>query len=324
MINTVLQEYLDLFVVVYLDDILIFSNTLEEHKEHVHLVLQTLQNAKLLVEPEKSDFHKQYVKYLGYTISPGKIGMDKSKIQAIEEWPVPKSIRDVRAFLGYVNFYRRFITGYGGIATPLTNLTRKNTPFIWDNTAQQAFEDIKARVVSEPILMMPDPERPFEVETDASDYALGGQLGQRDDEGRLHPVAFFSKKLNGPELNYQIHDKELMAIIEAFKEWKPYLSGTNHQVKVYTDHKNLTYFTTTKDLNKRQTRWSEFLSEFNFQIIYRKGKDNGRADALSRRPDHEENEPTIPAQLFTHTKDGHLELTTREFNLTYHIDSDKE
>ena len=176
MINTVLQEYLDLFVVVYLDDILIFSNTLEEHKEHVHLVLQTLQNAKLLVEPEKSDFHKQYVKYLGYTISPGKIGMDKSKIQAIEEWPVPKSIRDVRAFLGYVNFYRRFITGYGGIATPLTNLTRKNTPFIWDNTAQQAFEDIKARVVSKPILMMPDPERPFEVETDASDYALGRQF----------------------------------------------------------------------------------------------------------------------------------------------------
>ena len=122
---------------------------------------------------------------------------------------------------------------------------------------------------------MPDPERPFEVETDASDYALGGQLGQRDDERRLHPVAFFSKKLNGPELNYQINDKELMAIIEAFKKWKHYLSGTNHQVKVYTDHKNLTYFTTTKELNKRQTRWSEFLSEFNFRIIYRKGKENG-------------------------------------------------
>ena len=114
-----------------------------------------------------------------------------------------------------------------------------------------------------------------------------------------------------------------MAIIKAFKEWRPYLSGTNHQVKVYIDHKNLTYFTITKELNKCQTRWSEFLSEFNFQIIYWKGKENGRADALSRRPDHEENEPTIPAQLFIHTEDGHLELTTQELNLTYHIDSDK-
>ena len=217
-INHVLQEYLDLFVVVYLDNILIFSHTLEEYKEHVHKVLQALQNAKLLVEPKKSDFHKQHVKYLGYTISPGKIGIDKSKIQAIEEWPQPKNIKDIRAFLGFVNFYRRFISGYREIATPLTNLTRKNTPFIWDDNTQQAFEDIKARVVSEPILTMPDPEQPFEVETDASDYALGGQLSQRDNNGLLHPVAFFSKKLNSPELNYQIHDKELMAIVEAFKE----------------------------------------------------------------------------------------------------------
>ena len=250
--------------------------------------------------------------------------MDECKIEAILEWPQPKNIKDIRAFLGYVNFYRRFISGYRGIATPLTNLTRKNTPFLWDDKAQHAFEDIKARIASEPILMMPDPNRPFEVETDASDYALGAQLSQRDAEGLLHPVAFFSKKLNGPELNYQIHDKELIAIIEAFKEWKHYLSGTTHQVKVYTDHKNLTYFTTTKELNKRQTRWSEFLSEFNFQIIYRKGSENGRADALSRRPDHKENEPTIPSQLLTNTEDGYLELTTRELNLMYRIDSDDE
>jgi hypothetical protein len=123
MIDHVLQEYLDLFVVVYLDDILIFSRTLEEHKDHVHKVLQKLQDAKLLVEPEKSDFHKQQVKYLGYTIQPRSIGMDECKIEAILEWPQPKNIKDIRAFLGYVNFYRRFISGYGGIATPLTNLT---------------------------------------------------------------------------------------------------------------------------------------------------------------------------------------------------------
>ena len=135
----------------------------------------------------------------------------------------------------------------------MTELTKKDTPFEWTDKVQRSFEDIKQRIIDDPIRSLPDPERPFEVETDASDYAMGGQLGQRDDNGKLHPIAFFSKKFSGPELNYQIHDKELMAIIMAFKEWKPYLCGANHQVKVYTDHKNLTHFTITKELNKRQT-----------------------------------------------------------------------
>jgi len=146
-------------------------------------------------------------------------------------------------------------------------------------------------ILQEPILTILDLEKPFEVETDALEFALGGRLGQRDEEGRLHPVAFYSQKLNGPELNHQIHDKELMAIIEAFREWKHYFTGTKHAVKVYTDHKNPTNITTTEALDKRQTRWAEFLSEFDFTIIYH--SENGRADALSRRSDLE---PEIPPQ----------------------------
>lgn len=291
MINHVLRNYLDQFVVVYLDDILIFSKTQEEHERHVHQVLATLEDAQLLVEPGKAKWQAEEVKYLGYCISPGKIGMDPEKVRAIRDWPRPQNVKDVRSVLGFMNFYRRFVKGYSQVATPLTQLTKKDQAFEWKEPQQQAFDKLKELILQEPILKIPDPEKPFEVETDASEFALGGQLGQRDEEGRLHPVAFYSKKLNGPELNYQIHDKELMAIIEAFREWKHYLTGTKHPVKVYTDHKNLTNFTTTKALNKRQTRWAEFLSEFNFTIIYRKGTENGRADALSRRSDLEPDTP---------------------------------
>lgn len=293
MINHVLRNYLDQFVVVYLDDILIFSETPEEHERHVHQVLVTLEDAQLFMEPGKAKWHAQEVKYLGYCISPGKIGMDPEKSRAIRDWPRPQNVKDVRSVLGFMNFYLRFVKGYSQVATPLAQLTKKDQAFEWKESQQQAFDKLKELILQESILTIPDSENPFKVETDASEFALGGQLGQRDEKGRLHPVAFYSKKLNGPELNYQIHDKELMAIIEAVREWKHYLTGTKHPVKVYTDHKNLTNFTITKALNKRKTRWAEFLSEFNFTIIYRKGTENGRTDALSRRSDLE---PDIPPQ----------------------------
>lgn len=324
MINDVLREYLDIFVVVYLDDILIFSKTLEEHRQHVHKILQRLQEKKLLVEAEKCEFHKQKVKFLGYELSPGKIRMDPDKIACIKDWPTPVRVKDVRAFLGFANFYRKFIRNYGGMAIPLTDLTKKEKEFEWTAKEEQAFQKIKNAILEEPILSTANPEKPFEVETDASDWALGGQLGQRDQEGKLHPTAFFSKKLHGPELNYPIHDKELMAIIEAFKEWKHYLSGTSHTIKVYTDHKNLTTFTTTKDLNKRQIRWSEFLSEFNFEIIYRKGSENGRADALSRREDLKPEEHVQATALLREAADGVLTLGARQVNAAWQIQPDDE
>uniref|UniRef100_A0A8H7MY12 Reverse transcriptase domain-containing protein n=1 Tax=Bionectria ochroleuca TaxID=29856 RepID=A0A8H7MY12_BIOOC len=246
MINQVLREYLDIFVVVYLDDILIFSDDLETHKEHVHKVLKKLEDAKLLVEPEKSHFHVQEVNFLGHTIRPNEIRMEQGKIAAVKDWETPKTVKEVQAFLGFANYYRRFIKDYGKIAAPLHDITKKGIEFQWDDKQQEAFNKIKNRILSEPVLRMFDPTREVELETDASDYAIGVQLGQRDDKGVLHPVAFFSKKLHGAELNYPIYDKEFMAIMRAFEEFEHYCLGTIHKVKVYTDHKNIQYFATTQ------------------------------------------------------------------------------
>lgn len=323
MINQVLREYLDIFVIAYLDDILIFSPTLELHKQHVTQILQKLQDAKLLVEPEKSFFHVQQVDYLGYTIAPGQIRMQKDKVEAISKWPTPQNVKDVRAFIGYVNFYRQYIRNYSGVGLALTELTKKDKPFEWTTQAQEAFDKLKEHFAKEPILQEADPTKPFEMETDASDFALGGQLGQRDNQGRLRLISNFSQKLNGPELNYPIHDKELMAIIRACEEWKQYLIGAKHPITVYTDHKNLVQFTTTKVLNKRQTRWAEFLSQFDLKIIYQKGTENGRADALSRRSDHEQTEEPQGQTIFTQDPQGNLVHEKREIDATSRIEPNK-
>ncbi|WPJ61331.1 hypothetical protein SMAC4_13443 [Sordaria macrospora] len=306
-IDAVLRQFSGEFVMAYIDDIIVFSENEEEHEKHVHKVLAALEKAGLSVNPKKSEFHKKQVDFLGYRISPGQIRMDPAKIKDIAEWPAPTTVTGVRGFLGF-NFYRQFIKGFGGIAKPLNDLTKKDVPFIWSKKCDEAFNTLKQMMLDDPILMLPDPDKELEVETDASDWAMGGQLGQRDDQGRLHPVAFFSKAFRGPELNYPIHDKELMSVIWAFKEWRPWLSGTKEPVKVYSDHKDLTYFTTTKELNQRQTRSSEFLSQFNFNIFYRKGSENARADALSRREDLKtsKEEVTMSAALFQANTDGSL------------------
>ena len=226
MINNVLREYLDVFVVAYLDDILIYSDTLEEHTPHVHKVLRLLQEADLLVEPAKSTFHVQQVEYLGHIISYNEVRMEPKKVQAVQDWPELTNVKEVQSFLGFVNYYRRFIKGFGGIAVPLMEFTWKGKEFQWDKGAKKSFEALKEHILSEPILATFDPDRPIELETDASNYTLGAQIGQRDDEGILHPVAFYSHKLHGPELNYLIYNKEFLAIINAFKEWRHYLLGS--------------------------------------------------------------------------------------------------
>ncbi|KAL6362465.1 hypothetical protein LRP88_03747 [Fusarium phalaenopsidis] len=223
MINNVLREHLDIFVVCYLDDILIFSKTEEEHTEHVHKVLQTLQDAKLLVEPEKSKFHAPEVEFLGHIISHNEIRMDPKKVSAVKEWEEPTNVKEVQAFLGFANYYRKFLKAFGRIAAPLTELTKKDKTFVFGNKAKDAFDKIKELILSEPVLKMFDPSQPIELETDASDFALGAQIGQRDDKGLLHPIAFYSHKLHGAELNYPIYDKEFLAIVNAFKEFRHYL-----------------------------------------------------------------------------------------------------
>ena len=249
--------------------------------------------------------------------------MDPGKVQAVQDWPVPQNRTEVRGFLGLTGFYRAFIRSYGALALPITQLLRKEQDFKWGPEQQEAFQRLKDAITTQPVLAMPDPEQQFELETDASDYALGAQLGQRDNQGKVKPVAYYSKKLDNTQRNYQIHDKELMAIVEAFRTWRQYLSGARHPVKVYTDHKNLAQFTTTKTLNKRQVRWAEFLAEFDFTIQYRKGSENGRADALSRRPDHYEEIQNTGAILKTNP-DGTLTTQVKELGVVLTVREDSK
>lgn len=279
------RDMLDDFVICYLDDILVFSDTPVDHEQHVKRVLQRLRDIGLYAKASKCEFHTKSVEFLGFIISDKGIGMDKKKVQTILDWPKPCNLHDVRSFLGFCNFYRRFIKGYSTVANPLIRLTRNDVPFTWTNIEQEAFEALKSKFTLAGFTTHYDPELPLVLETDTSDYAIAGVLSHEVD-GILVPVAFFSRKLSPAELNYEIHDKEMLAIVACFKEWRHYLEGASHKVTVYTDHRSLEYFTTSKQLNRRQARWSEFLSEFDFVIVYRPGVKGTKPDTLTRRPDY--------------------------------------
>ena len=180
-VDHAIRPFLDRFAVCYLDDILIFSKTLEEHKKHVRAVLDALHAHKLSVNKDKSEFHVTKTVFLGYEISPGQVKMEPAKIEAIRTWPRPTSTTQVREFVGFTNFYRMFVKNFGDNARPLHDLTKKNIEFQWKEEHEQAFRQICDLITADPVLVLPDPRKPFEVETDASDYAIGGQLGQRDE-----------------------------------------------------------------------------------------------------------------------------------------------
>ena len=199
---------------------------------------------------------------------------------------MPKNVKDVQSFLGFANFYRRFIANYSAIAKPLTNLTRKEVKFEMTTKCIAAFNELKGAFTTAPVLAHFHPEYPTIVETDASDYAIAAVLSQEDpNDHLLHPVAYFSRSMAPAELNYEIYDKELLAIFAGFRHWRAYLEGSVHPVRVVTDHKNLEYFATTKLLTRRQARWSEFLSSFHYKVLYRPGRLGGKPDILTRRSD---------------------------------------
>lgn len=286
LMNHNFRDMLDDFVIIYLDDILIFSKTIEEHIGHVRRVLQRLRDVGLYAKGEKCEFHQEHVEFLGFVITSKGLTMDKKKVQAVLEWPVPKSLSELRSFIGFANFYRRFIKSYSSVIHPLVALTRKGTPYVWSEECQKSFENLKQSFTQAGLLRHFDPSRPLVLETDASDYAVAGILSQVFEDGVLYAIAFFSRKMTPAELNYEIHDKEMLAIVSAFKEWRHYLEGASHTIDVITDHRSLEYFTTTKQLTRRQARWSEFLSGFNFKIWYRTGAQSTKPDALTRRSDY--------------------------------------
>ena len=290
-INRALRGLLDDFCVVYLDDILIFSQTREEHLRHIREVLARLRRASLFVNPKKCCFFTTEVEFLGFIISTAGVTMDSSRVATIQEWPTPQTYRDVQVFLGFVNYFRRFIHHYSQLSGPLAGLLKGSTAGVktgtlrWDNGAERAFTLLKEAFTQVPILRHFDPQGKIRIETDASDFAVAGILSQQDNNGHWYPVAFWSRKMIDAERNYETHDQELLAIVMAFKQWRHYCEGSAFPIEVLTDHNNLKAFMNMKELNGRQARWAMKLSMYDFEISHRSGKTNP-ADAPSRRPDY--------------------------------------
>ena len=266
-------------VAVYMDDILIYNADLKEHRQVVCEVLKRLEHYDLYLKPEKCEFEKDSMEYLGMIIRPGEVQMDPGKVAAVKNWPTPTTLKEVRAFIGFANFYRRFIKDFSSLARPLHDLTKKDVPWQWNQEQQRAFNSIKDMFCSEPILKVYNPELPTRVECDASGFATGGILSQKHDDGLWHPVAYRSQSMSKEERNYEIYDREMLGLIRALEDWRHFLEGITFEV--ITDHKNMEWWTTMRDLNCRQARWALYLSRFDFKVTYRKGE-SMQADALSR------------------------------------------
>ena len=319
LMNNILGDLVNDCVVVYLDDILIYSRTKSDHVNHVREVLRRLRANNLYAKGSKCEFHATEVTFLGYVLTQSGLTMDTDKVQRVLDWPAPSSLKGLQSFLGFANFYRRFIKDYSKTITNLTSLVKKDSPFVFTDQARKEFEELKKCFTTAPILRHFDSALHTMVESDASDYAIAGVLSQFLDpavKASKHPVAFESRKLKSNELNYEIHDKELLAIIYCFQKWRAYLFSVSATFEVITDHDALKYFMTTKVLTRRQARWAEFLAEFNFIISFRPGRLSSLPDALTRRDDvyphpgeaFADKNPDNVRQLFKTESDGSVTL----------------
>ena len=310
----VFSDYLYDFVLVYLDDILIFSANEEEHEKHLQLVLERLREHQLIAKRSKCSFFQVEVEYLGYVVGAAGVKMAEDKVHAVLDWPAPNNPTEVRGFLGLTGFYRQFIRSYAHIAAPLNELTKKDQPYVWTSLHAQAFEQLKAAITTAPVLQVYNPAAPCVVCTDASNIAVGAVLlqaaGTAGDD--LRPVAFFSRKLRGAELNYDARTKEFLAIKLTAQKWKHYLNNGKPTV-FYTDYESLQYLNSSTELSPQFMRWYGNICAWLGEpptIRYKPGKENTVADALSRRPDHAlyALSLVVPADdLMQHIRDG-LEL----------------
>jgi hypothetical protein len=276
LMNKVFMEYLDRFIVVFIDGIVIYSKSDSDHEEHLSLVLQKLRDNQLYAKYGKCEFWIDEVPFLGHIISNGGISVDLAKVKEIVAWSIPSTVTKVWSFLGLAGYYRRFIEGFSKISKPMTSLLEKGRQFKWDSKCQDSFNQLKFRLMSPLVLVMLDLKKGFDIYCDACGQGLGCVLMQ---EG--HVIAYVSCQLRKHELNYPTHDLELVAVVHALKIWKHYIMGTKCQV--YTDHKSLKYIFTQKDLNLRQRRWLELIKDYDLEIHYHPGKANLVAGALSRK-----------------------------------------
>jgi ribonuclease HI len=270
------MEELDRFVVVFIDDILIHSETTDEHEEHLRIVLERLRQQKLYAKFSKYEFWMEKVAFLGHVLSAEGIAVDPSKVESVTKWEQPLNVTDVRSFLGLVGYYQRFIENFFKIAKPMTELLKNNTKFEWSEACEKSFQELKKRLTTAPVLTLPDTKKDFLVYCDASKQGLGCVLMQ---EGKV--VAYASRQLKKHEENYPTHDLELAAVVHALKICRHYLIG--NRCELFSDHKSLKYFFTQTELNMRQRRWLELIKDYDVEINYHPGKANVVADALSRK-----------------------------------------
>ena len=256
--NDIFRPYLGKFVLVYLDDILVFSKSPEEHAEHLRLVLQLLREHSLCAKRPKCHLNAPELEFLGHVVGADGIRVDPKKTAVVTEWTVPQSVSKLRSFLGLTSYFRRFIQAYANIVGPLNNLLRKDVPYEWTSACQQAFDGVKVALTMAPVLVMPDYAQPFELIADACGFGIGAALLQ---EGR--PIAFLCKQFPAAERNYTVGEQELLAVVHAMRTWRCYLEGVSADMfTVVTDHNPLTYLQTQTTLSRRQARWSEYLQMF--------------------------------------------------------------
>jgi hypothetical protein len=324
MMDYILEPIINLFqgkgteIIVYMDDILIAtSESLEQHREAVHEVLDILEQNDLFIKPEKCIWEAPRVDYLGLILERGITRMDPAKVKGVANWPTPSSVKQVRSFLRFCNFYRPFIYQFSHIARPLNELTRKDTPWTWEPKHQEAFNELRERITSEPVLVQPQLDKQFEIEVDASGFALGAVLMQQGEDGKRHPIAYFSTTLTEAERNYDIYDLEYLAIVKACRNWRPFIAGSPHKIIIHTDHANLQYWQQPHKISRRIAREVLELSEFDIELRHIPGKSNGRADALSRRPDYDQGErdnedvTVLPDHMFARATNSEMVLTPR-------------
>lgn len=278
-INTILWELIGNGVYVYLDDIIIYARTRTEHDEILRTVMEKLKQHNLQLKISKCEFYAREFEFLGHIISKDGIRTNPKKIEAVRDFPIPKNVKKVQSFLGMTNYYRRFVRRYSHIAKPLSRLCKKNQPFVWTDLCQRAFDRLKSALIEDVTLAFPDFEQTFYITTDASDYAVGGVLSQGDIPND-RPICFFSKTLNEAQRRYSTTHKELLAMVECVRAFRPYVWG--RFFVMITDHKALCYLFSMRDCGSRLFRQKIELLDYNFKVIHRPGSMNSVADALSR------------------------------------------
>jgi hypothetical protein len=301
MMNTIFAvEVAEGWLTIYMDDMAIHTKPRNfesddqhtmRHREYVKHVLQKLEEHHLFLKPEKCTFEQLSIEFLGVVVNSGTVQMDDSKIAKVRNWQPPANVTEVRKFLGFTGYYRYFIQDYSRLARPLLDLMQKAIPWHWNDDQQKLFEFLRDQMCSKPVLCQPNFSKKFFVHTDASAYGIGAILSQEGESNtrnpqkpKQHPIAYYSATFMPTERNYDIYERELLAIIKAITHWRPYLIWTEEPFVIYTDHANLLYWKSLRKLNRWTARWHEELQDYNFVLEHVPGKNHMVADALSRPP----------------------------------------